>query len=89
MAGAENVLVLGPIVIPWWARRFVCSSAHYNRAQRWIALAAGILACLCSMAVLAANLQPQSVGVQVYRLGGGWLRSALSSWRTSWQRCCA
>jgi multicomponent Na+:H+ antiporter subunit D len=70
MAGAENVLVLGPIVIPWVGAAICMLSAHYNRMQRIIALVAGILACLCSLAVLAANLQPQSVGVQVYRLGG-------------------
>src|SRR5215207_4404232 len=70
MAGTENLLVLAPIVIPLMGAAICLLFAHYNRVQRWIALIAGILACLCSIAVLAANLAPGSVGVQIYNLGG-------------------
>ncbi len=70
MAGAENTLVLGPIIIPLFGAALALLFAHNNRLQRIIALIAGIAASLTSIAVLLANLQPDLVGVQVYRLGG-------------------
>lgn len=70
MAGTENSLVLAPIVIPLLGAAIALLFAHYNRAQRVIALIAGVLASLSSIAVLATNLAPGSVGVQIYSLGG-------------------
>src|SRR5690606_6265125 len=70
MAGTENPLILGPIIIPVLGAAICLLFSHYNQLQRIIALIAGVLASLSSIAVLAANLEPGSVGVQVYSLGG-------------------
>lgn len=70
MAGAVNPLVLGPIVIPLAGAAICLLLAHHNMLQRIIALLAGIGGTIASFAVLAANLQPETVGVQVYNLGG-------------------
>jgi multicomponent Na+:H+ antiporter subunit D len=70
MAGAENLLVLGPIMIPLLGAGICLLLSGNNRLQRIVALLAGVAAAVCSIAVWQANLQPGSVGVQVYRLGG-------------------
>ncbi len=72
MAGTENPLVLGPIIIPLAGAAICLLLARHNQLQRMIALLAGIAAALCSIALLASNLEPGAVGVQIYRLGG-WL----------------
>ena len=70
MAGTENALVLGPIIIPLLGAAVCLLLSQNNRLQRIIALIAGIAASLSSIAVMLANLEPGSVGVQIYRLGG-------------------
>jgi multicomponent Na+:H+ antiporter subunit D len=66
----SNPLVLGPIIIPLLGAALCLLLARRNRAQRIVALAAGLLACACSVAVLAQNLEAGVSGVQLYRLGG-------------------
>lgn len=70
MNTANNPLVLGPVIVPLAGAAICLLLSHRNHAQRWVALVAGMIACLCSIAVLAANLQAGINGVQVYRLGG-------------------
>jgi multicomponent Na+:H+ antiporter subunit D len=70
MPGDNNPLVLGPIMIPLLATAICLLLGKRSRAQRVIALAAGVLACACALAVLVQNLDPGGFGVQVYRLGG-------------------
>jgi multicomponent Na+:H+ antiporter subunit D len=70
MAGVENLLILGPIIIPLAGAAICLLLSQNNRLQRIIALIAGIAASACSIAVMLANLQPDTVGVQIYRLGG-------------------
>lgn len=70
MAGETNPLVLGPVLIPMLGAALCLLLSHHNTLQRIIALAAGIGAALCSIFILQANLAPESVGVQLYRLGG-------------------
>lgn len=70
MSGTENVLVLGPIIIPLLGAAICLVLSGNNRLQRIAALIAGVLASVSSIAVLLANQEPGSVGVQIYRLGG-------------------
>jgi multicomponent Na+:H+ antiporter subunit D len=70
MPGDNNPLVLGPIMIPLLGAALCLLLARRNQAQRVVALAAGLLACACALAVLAQNLAPNAAGVQLYRLGG-------------------
>jgi multicomponent Na+:H+ antiporter subunit D len=70
MAGVENPLVLGPIIIPLLGAAICLLLSQNNQLQRIIALIAGVAASLASIAVMMANLEPGSVGVQIYRLGG-------------------
>ncbi|HSK92353.1 MAG TPA: proton-conducting transporter membrane subunit [Euzebyales bacterium] len=72
MTGTSNALVLGPFVAPLAGAAVCLLLARYNRAQRVVALGAGLVAWVCSVAVLLANLAPARPGVQVYHLGG-WL----------------
>jgi multicomponent Na+:H+ antiporter subunit D len=70
MPGAENTLVLAPIIAPLTGAAICLLLARRNRAQRWVALAAGLIGCLCSFLVLYANLSDAPGSVQIYRLGG-------------------
>jgi multicomponent Na+:H+ antiporter subunit D len=70
MPGVNNPLVLGPIVAPLLGAAICLMLGKRTRAQRIIALAAGVVGCLFSAAVLAENLTPGAPEVQVYRLGG-------------------
>jgi multicomponent Na+:H+ antiporter subunit D len=70
MAGTENPLVLGPIIIPLLGAAICLLLFQNNRLQRIVALIAGIAASLSSIAVMLANFEPGTVGVQIYRLGG-------------------
>lgn len=70
MSGTENILVLGPIIIPLLGAAICLVLSGNNRLQRIAALIAGVLASVSSIAVLLANQEPGSVGVQIYRLGG-------------------
>lgn len=70
MNGVDNPLVLAPIVAPLIGAAICLLFSQNNAAQRVIALAAGVIACLCSIAVLAANVQGGANAVQVYRVGG-------------------
>lgn len=62
-----NVLVLGTVFIPLGAAAVSLLLARYLKAQHWLGFLAGVAAWLCSLGVLAANLEN---GPQVYRLGG-------------------
>lgn len=68
--GAENPLVLGPVMAPLLGAGLCLLLLHRNKAQRVVALLAGGVAWACSVAVLLADLSPGSPGVQVYVLGG-------------------
>jgi multicomponent Na+:H+ antiporter subunit D len=70
MLNDSNPFVLGPIIVPLIGAAICLLLAHRNLAQRVVALVAGVLACACSVAVLAQNLAGGSGGVQLYRLGG-------------------
>jgi len=70
MNGVQNALVLGPIIVPLIGAAICLLLTRHNHAQRIIALIAGVIACLCSIGVLIANVQAGELGVQVYRLGG-------------------
>src|SRR5688572_3017894 len=70
MPGIENPLVLGPILVPLSGAAICLLMARQNRLQRIIGLIAGIIGCLCSLAVLAANFTDASASIQIYRLGG-------------------
>ncbi|MBL8162498.1 MAG: hypothetical protein JNJ61_10970 [Anaerolineae bacterium] len=62
-----NVLILGTIFIPLGAAAVSLLFARYLKVQHWLGFLAGVGAWLCSLGVLAANLES---GPQVYRLGG-------------------
>jgi len=70
MAGTENVWVLGPIILPMLGAAICLLLYKNNRLQRVVALLAGVAASLASIAVLLANYEADTVGVQLYRLGG-------------------
>jgi multicomponent Na+:H+ antiporter subunit D len=70
MPGDNNPLVLGPIMLPLLGAALCLLLGRRNRAQRVVALVAGVLACACAAAVLVQTLAPGGAGVQVYRLGG-------------------
>lgn len=70
MVGVENPLVLGPIVAPLIGAAICLLLARRNTAQRWVALTAGLIGCLCSFLVLYANLGDAPGSIQIYRLGG-------------------
>jgi len=44
--------------------------SQHNRTQRVVALIAGVIACLCSIGVLLANVQGDENTVQIYAVGG-------------------
>lgn len=69
MQGVNNPFVLGPIMLPLLGAAICLLLGKRSLAQRVVALAAGILACLCSLAVLAATMS-SGEGVELYRLGG-------------------
>jgi multicomponent Na+:H+ antiporter subunit D len=68
MTGVNNPLILGPIVVPLIGAAICLLLSQNNRAQRIVALIAGIIACLCSIGVLIGNVQGDVV--QIYRVGG-------------------
>jgi multicomponent Na+:H+ antiporter subunit D len=70
MTGIDNPLILGPIVVPLIGAAICLILSQHNRAQRVVALIAGLIACLCSIGVLIANIQGGENAVQVYRVGG-------------------
>ncbi len=70
MNGIDNPLILGAIITPLIGAAICLLLSRHNHAQRIIALIAGVIACLCSIGVLIANVQGESVSVQVYHLGG-------------------
>jgi multicomponent Na+:H+ antiporter subunit D len=72
MESAQNPLVLGPVFAPLLGAAVCLLLSRQNPAQRIIGLIAGLIAWACSVLVLLQNLEPGSIGVQVYRLGG-WL----------------
>ncbi len=64
----NQILVLGPIFIPFIGIALSLAFARDNLAQRWIGLLCCVLAWGCSLAVLGLNL---AYGVpQVYHVGG-------------------
>ena len=63
----QNALLLGPIFIPLAFAALGILLARQRKVQHYLGLLAGILAWLCSLGVLAANLQGD---VLTYRLGG-------------------
>ncbi len=70
MTGVDNPLILVPIVVPLIGAAICLLLSGNNRAQRVVALIAGIIACVGSVAVLLANLQGGANAVQIYRVGG-------------------
>lgn len=62
-----NILVLGTVFLPLGGAAAGLLLARNRRLQHWLGLAAGVGAWLCSLGVLAANLES---GPQIYRLGG-------------------
>jgi multicomponent Na+:H+ antiporter subunit D len=70
MAGAENLLVLGPIIIPLLGAAICLLLSHNNDLQRRVAFLVGLAASLTSIAVMMANFEAGTAGVQIYRLGG-------------------
>lgn len=62
-----NILVLGTVFIPLGGAALGLLLARNLRLQHWLGLAAGVGAWLCSLGVLASNLES---GPQIYRLGG-------------------
>jgi multicomponent Na+:H+ antiporter subunit D len=70
MTGVENPLILGPIVAPLIGAAICLLFSQHNRLQRIIALIAGVIACLCSIGVLIANVQGGENVIQIYRVGG-------------------
>ncbi len=71
----NNILLLGPVVIPALGAIVGLMLSGNNQMQRYLALAASIGAWLCSVAVLAQNwqaVQDGTLAVQTYRMGD-WL----------------
>lgn len=64
----SNILVLGPIFIPFFCAALCLVLAQRKQLQRIIAMTSAILAWVTSIAVLYANWQTGEP--QVYRLGG-------------------
>ncbi len=62
-----NILVLGTVFLPLAGAALGLLVARNLKVQHWLGLAAGVGAWLCSLGVLAANLES---GPQLYRLGG-------------------
>lgn len=62
-----NPLVLGPVFIPLGCAAVGLLVARNHTIQHLIGLLGGVLAWLCAIAVLVANLES---GPQIYRLGG-------------------
>ncbi|MCC7207622.1 MAG: hypothetical protein IT323_09955 [Anaerolineae bacterium] len=62
-----GILLLGPIFIPLLAAAAGILLARNRTLQHGLGMAAGVLAWLCSLAVLANNLQGH---ILIYRLGG-------------------
>jgi len=70
MTGISNPLLLGPIIIPLMGAALCLLLSQYNRIQRIVALIAGVIACLCSISILIANVQGGENAVQIYTVGG-------------------
>lgn len=63
----NNLFVLGSVFVTFIASVITLALAHHNRAQRWLAFLASVLAWACSLVVLVHALE----GIpQVYRMGG-------------------
>jgi multicomponent Na+:H+ antiporter subunit D len=63
----QDSLLLGPIFIPLGFAFIGILLSHYRTLQHLLGLAAGVLAWLCSIGVLVANLRGEIV---TYRIGG-------------------
>ncbi len=64
----DNLLIVGPIVIPFLAMVLTLWLANYNLLQRYIAVVSSLLSLLCSGLLLYQNWD---TGLpQIYRLGG-------------------
>jgi len=62
-----NILVLGPVFIPFIGGIVALLLARHNRAQRWLGFLAGLAAMLCSVLILVDTI---NFGPQTYQLGG-------------------
>lgn len=69
MVTTNNVLIIGPVFAPLAAAALclLASGHQFDKLRRYLALAAMVIAWLCSLALLHDNVHD---GIQVYRLGG-------------------
>jgi multicomponent Na+:H+ antiporter subunit D len=63
----NNPLFIGTIFVPLLCAAFGLLIGRYRTLQHLLIFAGGVVAWLCSLALLAANFES---GVQIYRLGG-------------------
>jgi multicomponent Na+:H+ antiporter subunit D len=63
----NNPLFIGTIFVPLLCAAFGLLLGRYRTLQHLLIFAGGVVAWLCSLALLAANFES---GVQIYRLGG-------------------